>query len=149
MERQATMGKTESGRPAGGDGASVARAAACHHLSFTVLSYREWLACHPEVELVETDCPECGGEGVTECLCCGSLVTCDLCEGTGRISDPWTYYREQMRSDLAALERWFGVEFVLKPGQAVARVATPRAARARSVVATSGETDNDGLSHPL
>ncbi len=85
--------------------------------TLTVWTYKEWLSHHPEVEEAEIRCPECGGEGVAECPCCGTPTTCDLCEGKGYIIDMQSYYKQQLQRDLSALERWTGSKPVIVQNQ--------------------------------
>lgn len=66
--------------------------------TFKHLTYDEWIEEHPEVLKSEQKCPECD-DGETECPECGSLVTCKLCDGTGKIKSARDEYEFQKRLD--------------------------------------------------
>jgi len=50
------------------------------------LPFDTWLRRNRELLLVrEIQCKDCDGSGETECRCCGSVIDCDSCGGTGKI----------------------------------------------------------------
>lgn len=71
-----------------------------------IVSYEEWIKAHPEVLLEESPCPECYGDGTSECEECGHESDCPECEGTGKILTARMIYEQQLHRDHAALARY-------------------------------------------
>lgn len=55
-------------------------------------------------------CPDCSGDGRTECDHCGSEIDCELCDGDGKILTEelldWDFYTRVRSFEEAMLERW-------------------------------------------
>lgn len=55
-------------------------------------------------------CPDCDGDGKSECEHCGSEIDCELCEGDGRVRATelldFYFYKRVRAFEEAMLERW-------------------------------------------
>lgn len=74
--------------------------------TFKHLTYDEWIAEHPEVELEEVPCPICDGTGEDECPCCGHEIECEKCNGEGYITSARAIYEKQLAADKKALAKF-------------------------------------------
>jgi len=49
------------------------------------ISYEKWVRLNRVKQTYEYEtCDECDGEGTIECECCGTIIDCEYCNGTGR-----------------------------------------------------------------
>lgn len=71
-----------------------------------LLTYDEWIKLYPEAIEEQEDCPECNGDGETECMHCGSTVDCEDCDGSGTINTAHKRYEEQYKRDLATWKKY-------------------------------------------
>lgn len=64
--------------------------------------YEDWAKEHPELTDKKTwvTCPDCKGEGMSECYACGQDVECELCRGTGYSETGMTRYKKQREIDI-------------------------------------------------
>jgi DnaJ-class molecular chaperone len=70
------------------------------------LSYEEWISAYPEVLEEEEDCPACAGSGESECPYCEQAMTCEACDGSGKVMSAEMAYVRQLQQDQKRWERY-------------------------------------------
>lgn len=74
----------------------------------------------------DCDCPECGGGGEVECNCCGSELSCALCNGSGFDLKRFDFDRWELDHYKASVQ-WNGSAALVRDGKEVGRQSINRA----------------------
>jgi DnaJ-class molecular chaperone len=72
-----------------------------------ILTFEEWLKANPEYKNKTRKCEECDGVGISECSECLQEITCDWCDGEGKVWIAQEVYWHERRKDE---ERWLAYQ---------------------------------------